>query len=108
MLKSNATSGFKAIYKMMLEMALKTASSLLHLTLKGQNHKETSENVLLQFFTLLGPQIIQLHVFVFVLKLDSFFISMFVSPGYIAPLGYKFTENRKLVNQCLSQHGCNS
>ncbi len=68
MLKSNATSGFKAIYKMMLEMALKTASSLLHLTLKGQNHKETSENVFIAIFHLIGTQIIQLHVFCFCFK----------------------------------------
>ncbi len=73
MLKFNATSGFKAIYKMMLETALKTASSLLHLTLKGQNHKETSENQFIAIFHLIGTQIIQLHVCLFFLNLTLIF-----------------------------------
>ncbi len=36
---------------------------------------------------------------IFFSKLD--FISMFVSPGYVAPLGYKFTETEHLlINAC--------
>ncbi len=84
---------------MMLETSLKT--SLLHLTLKEQNHKETSDNSFIAIFHLIRTQIIQLHVCLS--KPDSYFL---FECHFLK--GYKFTENTTLVNQCLSQHGSNS